>query len=633
MVCTAHPTFMQTATSLSLLHSLSPMRLAGPIFGKELRVASRQRKYYLLRFVYVCLLAFVTLEFWYAVARVGGGASSVAQVSRLSEVGKSTIVAIVVFQFVAAQVLTAVLLSDAISSEIRQRTLEGLLVTPIGAVHLVVGKLLSRLFQVCLLLAISLPVLAVARVFGGVPWDYVVSGVCITLSASVFAGALSLFCSIGYRHAYHAFLAVAFWYLVVWGLLTFTMTSSLAAFGSARATFILSLINPIAALVERTQTIIRGAGGASMPAPLWAHCLTMLCAAAAFLAVAVPRVRRIALVLGRPSLRSPMTDRLGLGSLFANPLRMHQTIRHVRGAPVVWKDMCMPLFQARRQAVYHIALWVTVVACFLVVVSVFLGIRSYGGIFLPLQILQWFFLIRLAVAAAGAITREKEARTWPILLATPLENRDIVKSKAVAAFRKNVGLLVPLLALYLIVSLRRPGRPSSSQSFSSLFSTSVVLAFALIFFLGLGWYLTAKMKTTRVARKNVAFLVPLLVLGLLLSNVVPGLILLPQSLIFFLSSCVSLAGAVVFLLGVGLYLSTRLKTSTAAIVSTLALYFVPKLLFCGTPLPWFLLTRSRMFPGSMGAMWIMTFVPPVVFAGVGVSCLRAATRRLRHNVC
>jgi ABC-type transport system involved in multi-copper enzyme maturation permease subunit len=191
--------------------------LVGPILDKELRVASRQRKYYLLRFAYVCLLTLVTMQFWYVLTQVGGGASAVVQMSRLGEAGKTIIATIVWFQFVTSQMLAAVLLSDAISSEIRRRTLESLLVTPVGAAHIVLGKLLSRLVQLMLLLAISLPVLALVRVFGGVPWDYVVAGICITLSGSVFAGSLSLLCSITNRHAHQAVLAVVVWYLVVLG--------------------------------------------------------------------------------------------------------------------------------------------------------------------------------------------------------------------------------------------------------------------------------------------------------------------------------------------------------------------------------------------------------------------------------
>ena len=263
---------MHAAALPSLLSYFSPLRLAGPVFDKELRVASRRPRSYLLRCAYVCLLGAVMLYFWHSIARVGGGASAVAQLSRLGEAGKRIIVTIVWLQFIIAQILATVLLSDAISGEIRRRTLEDLLVTPIRAIHVVLGKLLSRLLQVVLLLAISLPVLTVVRVLGGVPWDYVVSGLCVTLSATVFAGSLSLLCSILYRDASHAVLAVAFWYVVLWGLDAFVLivlprTSYL---GNPAGAFLWSLVSPFHALHIRTQTMLRG----HLPRvhmPLW-HC-------------------------------------------------------------------------------------------------------------------------------------------------------------------------------------------------------------------------------------------------------------------------------------------------------------------------------------------------------------------------
>ncbi len=539
--------------------------LAGPIFDKELRVASRQRKYYLLRFVYVCLLVLVMVQFWFVVVRVSGGASGAVQISRLGEAGKTVIATIVWFQFITGQILAAVLLSDAISSEIRQRTLEGLLVTPIGALHLVLGKLLSRLLQLVLLLAISLPVLAVARVFGGVPWDYVVAGLCITLSGSVFAGSLSLLYSITHRQAYQAVLVVALWYLVVWGLLSLPLMGLTAAgYVSYRTVaFALSLTNPFLALIARTEAIFRGPSGANASAPLLLHCLMILAAAAFLLALSVWRVRRTAVVhkLGAPR-EARVLRRHGAGPK-ASRRWSEQAIRRVKGAPVVWKELCTPLLQARRQVLYNLALWV-VVATFIFLVVVFFGPRVYGSFFIPILILQWLFIIRLGVAAAGSVTREKEACTWAILLTTPLSDEEIIKGKLNAAFRRNLPLLIPLSVLYVLAALLGP---------------------------------TYKLG-------------PLLVV---------------------LSVGVGLVGSVVFLLGVGVYLSTRLKTTAGAVASTFALYLVPKLFCCGVPGPLFLLS-----PGSTGGpfagLFAVALVSPAFHAAAGLLCLRAARRRLRRNV-
>jgi ABC-2 type transport system permease protein len=554
---------MQPTQPISLVEYLSPVRLVGPLTVKELRVASRKRKYYLLRFAYVCLLALVTMQFWYVATHIGGGGSAVVQMSRLGEAGKTIIVTIIWFQFLTGQMLAAVLLSDAVSSEIRRRTLESLLATPIGAVHIVLGKLLSRLVQLLLLLAISLPVLALVRVFGGVPWDYVVAGVCVTLSGSIFAGSLSLLCSITNRHAHQAVLAVVVWYLVVWGILTWVLMglAQIGLFSFIPTAFILSLTNPFAALLARTQALFRGPGGANAAVPVLWHCLTILALAAVMLALSVWKVRRAA--LAGPAGVSREAKARAKRDARARRRGMSQPIRRVKGAPIVWKELCTPLFQARRQIVFYVVLW-GAVAAFIIVVVAFFGPRVHGSFFIPITILQWLLVIRLGVAAASAVTREKEAHTWAILLATPLSDGEILKGKLIAAFRRNLALLIPLLVLYVLVVVLGPRHRSE-----------------------------------------------------------------PVWLVLFISA--SLVGSVVFLLGVGVYLSTRLKTTAGAVASTLAVYVVPKLSCCGVPGPLFLLA-----PGGSGdpvaRMFAAALVFPVIYVVAGLLCMRAALRRLRRNV-
>ena len=84
---------------------------------------------------------------------------------------------------------------NAVSGEITAGTLGVLMTTPIPPFQIVLGKLLSRLLQIFLLLAITLPLLAAVRVFGGVPWDSVVYSLLLIAAASLLAGSISVFSS------------------------------------------------------------------------------------------------------------------------------------------------------------------------------------------------------------------------------------------------------------------------------------------------------------------------------------------------------------------------------------------------------------------------------------------------------
>ena len=55
-----------TYTISKMLSILNPARLTGPIFDKELRVASRRRRNYVLRSVYVLVLVFFLAFTWAA---------------------------------------------------------------------------------------------------------------------------------------------------------------------------------------------------------------------------------------------------------------------------------------------------------------------------------------------------------------------------------------------------------------------------------------------------------------------------------------------------------------------------------------------------------------------------------------
>ncbi len=102
---------MEMTAIANLFHWFSPLRLAGPIFEKELRVASRRRRLYVLRLGYMALLVVMLLGLWYAVPRSRGAA--VVQVSRLGELGKQIAVAVIWLQFLTGQLLAIVLLGMA----------------------------------------------------------------------------------------------------------------------------------------------------------------------------------------------------------------------------------------------------------------------------------------------------------------------------------------------------------------------------------------------------------------------------------------------------------------------------------------------------------------------------------------
>jgi len=160
-------------------------KVTGPIFTKELRVSSRLRRNYWLRLAYVAMLTGLIVIVWVGVMMDFGHRqrSPAVRISMMSEVAKIVVAAVIWFQFCMTQLVAIVSLSTSISEEVYRRTLGVLLATPITAFQIVMGKLLSKLWQMLILIAISLPVLATVRVFGGVPWAFLIGSTCIHVTA------------------------------------------------------------------------------------------------------------------------------------------------------------------------------------------------------------------------------------------------------------------------------------------------------------------------------------------------------------------------------------------------------------------------------------------------------------------
>lgn len=434
-----------------------PVRRIGPIFDKELRVSSRRRRNYTLRCVYIGFLSLFILSAWYSTFGIRSSGSVVYQVSRLPLVSRSVVTTVVWFQFITAQFIAAIMLSSSISDEIRTGTLAVLMTTPVNSFQIVAGKLLSKLLQLMLLLAISLPLLAILRIFGGVPWDYVISSVCITLTASVFAGALSLLLSMICRRAHNVIILVIIAYLIVFAALP-AILAQIAAAGllDQKLTHsLLALTNPFWALLTSTRAMLLPGGAATIAWHL--HCLLMLACTTVLITVSVWRVRRSAMLdaSGKPLGLRFWRARKPKGSDSLNDADSGSStgsIKPVTGRPIVWKEMRKGFIGGRKLGAKTSALLIGLFL--LAAISPLFTPR--GFIFFPYLLISGLYLIimiRMAVFSAGGITVEKEARTWPILLATPLEDKEIVRGKAIAAFRRNLPLLLLYFAMSIIHSL------------------------------------------------------------------------------------------------------------------------------------------------------------------------------------
>lgn len=481
----------------SVVYFLSFSWLTGPIFDKELRVSSRRRRNYILRFAYLALLTIFLVLIWLQETRYQG--SAVYRISRMARAGQTIVTFIIWFQFLTTQVIAVVMLSTSISDEIYNRTLGLLMTTPINSFQIVMGKLLSKLLQIILLLAISLPLLAIVRVFGGVPWDYVISSLCITFTAVIFVGSLSLFFSIFSRKAYVVIIMTILTLGALFALLPFLVFMVLRnSFLDENLIAVLFQPSPYVIMFFNTNAMMSPRMGVGMPFFSWPlHCGIMLAASAVILSVSVSMVRKVALRQATGQL-DVFTHKRRSRKNAARPWSHRQDFtaapRRVKGPPVIWKELRLPLLGRRKIAtligifVCLALLFITYWICFverllddmethILYTIVFMGLGMLFTIVLP----------------ATSITSEKESRSWPLLLTTTIDDKQILFGKFIGILRRCLPIWLFLLGHVIIFSLAGFIHPIA------IIQMGILVAWIVVFLSGSGLYFSSCFKRSTTA--------------------------------------------------------------------------------------------------------------------------------------
>jgi ABC-2 type transport system permease protein len=162
---------------------------------KELRGRMRGRRAFVILTIYLLLLGGFALMVETLIARsyqTGfGGSSAFASAA----IGQGIFAALLMLMTLQVVFLAPSSTAGAISLEREKQTLDLLIATPISSIAIVIGKLLSALVYVFLLIAASIPLMAVVFVFGGIGPEDVVRGYIVLVAAALGLGSFGLMCS------------------------------------------------------------------------------------------------------------------------------------------------------------------------------------------------------------------------------------------------------------------------------------------------------------------------------------------------------------------------------------------------------------------------------------------------------
>ena len=161
---------------------------------KELRGRMRGKRAFVILTIYLLIVAGFAwmVESLTEQTYVNGFGGSL---TAASDIGRGLFTGIVILLTIVTLILAPASTAGAISLEREKQTLDLLATTPISSLAIVLGKLASALAWIVLLLAASIPVVAIVFAFGGAAPDDVLRAYVVLLGTAVCFGSMGLFVS------------------------------------------------------------------------------------------------------------------------------------------------------------------------------------------------------------------------------------------------------------------------------------------------------------------------------------------------------------------------------------------------------------------------------------------------------
>jgi ABC-type transport system involved in multi-copper enzyme maturation permease subunit len=181
-----------SAAAVAADTTLDPGRTAGiaAIWIRELRGRMRGKRAFIFLTFYLSLLAGIL---WLALRSTDD--MGVLTVGESLNIGRGIFGAVVMIETLVVVALAPAYTAGAITSEREKQTYDLLAVTPISSLSLVVGKLLSGLTYLALVVFASFPIACLAFLFGGIDPIDILRSYLVVVAAGLAIGSIGIWCS------------------------------------------------------------------------------------------------------------------------------------------------------------------------------------------------------------------------------------------------------------------------------------------------------------------------------------------------------------------------------------------------------------------------------------------------------
>jgi ABC-type transport system involved in multi-copper enzyme maturation permease subunit len=484
--------------------------LLGPIFAKELIEMSRRARYYLNRVFYGAALLIAAIAVWEE--NYWNLQRGTRLIEVMAELANELFLTVSCMQCAAVFLFVPIFLCGVISSEREERTIELLFTTSLSDREIALGKLVSRLAVVVLIIMSALPVLSLLMLFGGIDPGQLWQVEMATLVAMVYAGAHAIYFSATSRSPMGALLRT-YWWLGLWLLALPGFVIAILANTTPNpfvpvCQFFLSVIaclNPIAPFLLAIEP--RMAGPLTGGLGVWASFLTSAVPLGWSGFLIVRAIRRLRMMPGRPA---PWTDRVpGVQLVRAIRRKWGSAYSAVDRILLGWhrgREVSNPLWQRARLApVYdregylrriESLSWVVAFAFFVLFATVAAHDLFGDDGAIPFLGVTWaaVSLLALVVAASGLIG-DRRRGMLELMLAAPIEAREFVDGSLWAVWEhiRRIFWLAPVLTVIFCMV----GTPNVVGGLASLITATLFLVAVLM--MGTLCSLTARSAATALA--------------------------------------------------------------------------------------------------------------------------------------
>jgi ABC-type transport system involved in multi-copper enzyme maturation permease subunit len=441
---------------LAFLFRRGWIRLFGPVLFYDLVRTGRRTRNILLRCFYALALLLMLYTVYsehaanterlmdknfYIRAGLGEVAPSLQQrmAKEMARFAESFFIMFMEVQFIGVFLLTPAFAAGAIAEEKDRRTLEFLLATDLDNREIVLGKLVSRLLSLVLLVLTGLPILSLVQFFGGVDPDLVLSGFAATGLTMLSLAGVSILASVYTKKPRDAIvltylIVVAYLGLSALGRLLIS-TPRLAA-SSVVVSFFDDLLEWFSAgnlFVMVSKLRAAQAKGLLLeqvlPGLIGKYALLHALLAVFTVSWAVVRMRAVAMT---ESIQWTRKRRQSWWKLRPP----------VRGKPMLWKEINLESGLGFNK-LGRIVLVLIILASFLpalwIAYHYFFADVPYQRIPVEEGINQWvrtvgtvvasLVLLGIGIRAAGAVSGERDRQTLDSLLTSPLTSKEILFAK------------------------------------------------------------------------------------------------------------------------------------------------------------------------------------------------------------